>query len=61
MTYDKSLTPKRFVRLNMNTDALLEDVSLTPIEAINLNAKLAADGSIYRWIPFAEEPEDYAA
>lgn len=58
MTYDNSVAPHRYVRLNLNTDNLLEDDFLTPEEAANINAKLAAEGSIFKWIPFCEEPED---
>ena len=61
MTYDTSVAPRRYVRINMNSDALLEDEMFTPEDARDANERLAADGSIYRWIPFADEPGEVNA
>lgn len=44
-----------FVLCSIRTDELKQDEFLTEEDAQDLNEKLAADGSEYRWIEWAEQ------
>lgn len=52
---------KRFVRINIETDELFQDVALMPEEADRLNEKLAADGSEFRWMAYGTREGDSVA
>lgn len=52
---------RRYVRLNQATDELFEDLILFPEEADRLNARLAADGSEFRWMAYGTREEEKAA
>jgi len=55
MWTDTTVEPHRFVLLNIKTDELYQDEILTEEDARDINEKYAADGSEYRWIPWAEQ------
>jgi hypothetical protein len=56
-----NISTRRYVRLNIETDELFQDVSLFPEEVSHLNEKLAADGSEFRWVPYGQREGDAVA
>ena len=46
---------RHYVLLDTETEELKQDEFLTEEDAQDINEKLAADGSPYRWIPWEEQ------
>ena len=56
-----NIRTRRYVRLNVETNELFQDVALFPDEVSRLNEKLAADGSEFRWVPYGTREGDVVA
>ncbi|HEY2496451.1 MAG TPA: hypothetical protein VGK24_05230 [Candidatus Angelobacter sp.] len=52
---------KRYVRVDTLTDELFQDATFTEFEDDHYNQKLAADGSNFRWLAYAERDGDRVA
>lgn len=52
---------KRYVRIDTETGDVYQDDFFTEDEVLNINAKLAADGSDLRWVPYGQRAGESVA